>query len=131
MSEPLPSLGDLSASEALRVEQACRRFERAWKDWRQRPRPDPAPGLGEAAGAVRAVLLCELLRLELVYRRQGGEAPTLPDYLPRFPREGALLRAVLAEEGAGDPSRSPFPTTIGDGGPRTRAALAPGMSVVP
>ena len=45
MSEPMAwSLGDLPAPEVRRVEQACRRFERAWQEWRAGPRPD----LGEA-----------------------------------------------------------------------------------
>ena len=68
MSEPLPSLDDLSPSEAVRVERACSRFERAWKDWRGRPRPALEDGLGEADGPARAVLLGELLRLEVTER---------------------------------------------------------------
>ena len=109
MSEPLlPALDDLSAPEALHVEQACSRFEDAWKDWRGRPRPALEAGLGEAAGPVRAVLLGELLRLELDYRRQAGERPELAEYLPRFPAEEGLVRAVFAgADRPADPAAHP------------------------
>jgi SAM-dependent methyltransferase len=96
MSEPLPSRGDLSAPEARRVKQGCGRFEAAWRDWQARPRPALEGCLGGVAGPLRAVLLAELLRLELAYRRRAGEGPALAEYLARFPEDEGLLRAVFA-----------------------------------
>jgi WD40 repeat protein len=132
MSEPLlPALDDLSAPEALHVEQACSRFEDAWKDWRGRPRPALEACLGEAAGPVRAVLLGELLRLELDYRRQAGERPELAEYLPRFPAEEGLVRAVFAgADRPADPAAHPAVHAAGSPGSaaKTKIALPPTRS---
>jgi hypothetical protein len=96
----LPSLSDLPAAEALRVEQLCNRFEAAWQS-AAGPRPRLEAFLDEVRGPSRAVLLCELLRLDLVYCRQQGERPTAAAYLARFPEQEGLIQAVLAEDLAG------------------------------
>jgi serine/threonine protein kinase len=98
MIEPsLPSLDDLEADEALLVHQTCRRFEAACKDWQGGVRPALEDWLADVPAAVRAVLLRELLRLELDYRRKAGERPVLADYLGRFGADEGLLRRVLSE----------------------------------
>jgi hypothetical protein len=121
------SLADLPVPEALRVEQACRRFERAWKEWRAGPQPNLGAALWEAVGGPRAVLLMELLQLDLAYRRRAGERPTLADYLSRFPGDEALLRRAFASTGelpdaAGNPATETWrPAPDGENGPSTVA----------
>jgi predicted Ser/Thr protein kinase len=128
MSEAtLPSLDDLSAAEALYVEHVCGRFEDAWKGWQGGVRPVLEDWLGEVETAavrrgrfrsrrratVRAVLLVELLRLELHYRRRAGERPALTEYRKRFGGQEGLLRRVLGQAAA-DPLPSP---SAGEGVP--------------
>jgi eukaryotic-like serine/threonine-protein kinase len=130
----LPSLGDLSDAEALQVEQACSRFEQAWRDWQGRARPDLLDALGKAAGPVRAVQLAELLRLELVYRRQTGERPTLAEYLARLPGDERLLRSVFHEAVGADQTTMGESTTKesrpgGLAGERVRTAAGAGSPV--
>jgi serine/threonine protein kinase len=78
--------------EVRRIDQVCDDFEKAWIAG------SPVPiekALGDTAGRVRAVLLAELLRLELHYRRTLGEAPTGEEYLRKFPEQADLLRRML------------------------------------
>jgi hypothetical protein len=96
----LPSIADLPAAEVLPVERQCNRFEAAWKAWREGPRPSLEEHLAGVGEAARDVLLCELLHLELVYRRQRGEIPSLADYVSRFP-DRERLRLVFAGPGWG------------------------------
>ena len=94
----VPSLNDLAADDVLVVQQRCRSFEAAWKDWQDGPRPVLEDWLVDGPLAVRAVLLAELLRLELDYRRgKANEQPVLADYLDRFRADESLLRRALAE----------------------------------
>ncbi len=79
---PLNDDGLLSKSAVLRLNQACLRFEEAWKTG---PRPPIDDALGEASGPERLALLGELIRLEVAYRRRSGEAPSPDEYLHRFP----------------------------------------------
>src|SRR5947209_14921203 len=60
----------------------CLRFEAACQAG-QCPRPEDF--LGDAAGRERSALLRELIRLEVHYRRQRGEAPPEEEYRRRFP----------------------------------------------
>jgi hypothetical protein len=92
----LPTLSGLAASEALLVEEQCKRFEAAWKAWHSGLRPALEDILQAVTGPARPVLLCELLRLDLAYRRQRGEDVTPGDYLARFPGDEDLIRRVLA-----------------------------------
>src|SRR5262249_55877937 len=114
-------------AQALRVEELCTRFEAAWQE---APRPD-APRLEDylrgCDGAARALLLGELLRLELAYRVRHGERPALDQYLARFPDSGPLLHALFRP--AGPPAgRSPD----GPAEPPPRPATdAPAASTLP
>jgi serine/threonine-protein kinase len=99
-----PALEDLSEAAVLRVDRACVRFEAAWKAG-DRPRLEDF--LGDSAGAERAVLLRELLLLELAYRGRSGE-PWQPDeYRARFPEDLPLLSAAFAA--AAPPPGLPVP----------------------
>jgi serine/threonine-protein kinase len=81
-----------------RIDEACLRFEKAWQR-------GPAPLLSDFLGLVpepeRDVLLKELLRLDLHYRRKAGEEPTPEDYRQRLPRCERQLGRLFAELGAG------------------------------
>ena len=63
--------------------------------------------LAGAQGAERAELLRELLRLDIHYRQARGERITAGDYEGRFPGDGALIRAVLAEGGTVESAPDP------------------------
>jgi hypothetical protein len=91
----LPSLSALPAAEAKRVEQVCSRFEAAWQGARSGSRPHLEDYLDDLAEPARSVLLCELLLLELAYRRQAGETPLLADYVPPLAADEELLRRVF------------------------------------
>ena len=99
MSEsPTPSLDDLAADDALRVHQQCTGFEATWRNCaRGGKRPVLEDWLVDVPPSVRAVLLNELLHLDLEYRRKAGERPVLAEYLTRFSKDEGLLRRVLPE----------------------------------
>src|SRR5260370_28359862 len=83
----------LSMAVAQRIDAVCMRFEAGWQAGTMARLED---FLGEAAGAERHELLRELLRVELDWRQQRGEQPSLADYLSRFLDEASLLREVIA-----------------------------------
>src|SRR5262249_33249760 len=95
-----------------RVDQACDRFEKAWKAG-QGPRIEayvaevPEPG--------QTPPLRELLALELELRRSAGERLTPEEYHGRFPEHIELIHAVFADapgDHYGDPpASSERPTT--------------------
>src|SRR5262249_54157507 len=64
----------LTPAQARQVDDACDAFEMAWRSG-QRPRIEEH--LGEAPGPVQTVLLDELLKLDMAYRRRSGERPML------------------------------------------------------
>ncbi|MGA2256005.1 MAG: hypothetical protein ABSG53_15270 [Thermoguttaceae bacterium] len=68
--------------QVQRVDRVCDQFEAAWKAGR-RPRIDDF--LSEVPPAEWLDLLRELLVLDLDYRRQFGESPTLEEYRAWYP----------------------------------------------
>ena len=62
-------------------------FEAAWKAG---PAPRIEDHLGKATGTEHVALLKELIRLDVAYRRQRGEAVSSADYLARFPEVDAV-----------------------------------------
>jgi hypothetical protein len=82
----LPTLADLPADLVRLVEAACTRFE---QDWAARRRPALEDYLGPAPAASRGVLLAELLRIELAYRRRAGETPRAADYRGWLPGDAS------------------------------------------
>jgi WD40 repeat protein len=114
--DPVSNPAPLPASLALRVDQACDRFEQAWRAGR-RPRLEDY-----LAGEGGPVLLRELLAVELAYRRSQGEQPPEDEYRARFPGQDGLLRTVFAaaDRGAGSerpPTVLAAPGAAGAGGP--------------
>jgi WD40 repeat protein/tRNA A-37 threonylcarbamoyl transferase component Bud32 len=69
-----------------RIDEACDRFEAAW---RAGALPRLEDFIAGWAGDERAALLRELVPLDADYRRQRGEPVALADYRGRFPELGA------------------------------------------
>jgi hypothetical protein len=84
--QPHPDERKWTSSLALRVDEVCLRFEAAWKEGR---RPRIEDELGRVPEADRAVVLCELVALELALRARAGEKPDPEEYRARFP--GAVV----------------------------------------
>jgi serine/threonine-protein kinase len=91
---PDDSSEDLSFGAEREIDQICDNFEDRLLAG-ERPRVEdyldqrPEPAWKE--------LLYQLVRLDIDYRRRGGEVPTLADYLPHWPAQADLLEKVLAE----------------------------------
>jgi anti-anti-sigma factor len=122
MSEDASS-SDGSFSQRRRVDEACDRFEAAWKAG-QLPRIEDY--LADVAEADRALLFQELLGLEVDFRREGGERPTAEEYHARFGEYIELIHAVFAnpprEAESGPPGSSEL-TTISQTAPKSSSAV--------
>ncbi|MCI0460436.1 MAG: protein kinase, partial [Gemmataceae bacterium] len=112
----------LPLSAAQQVDAIAYRFEKAWKAAaapNQRPRL--ADYLGDTCEPERAVLLSELIALDIAYRRRAGEEPQAEDYRQHFASLGQLqivrtidLPPVVAtptEEHLPEPSVATAPAT--------------------
>jgi serine/threonine protein kinase len=86
LEHPSADRWSLTPSQAECVDRVCNAFETAWKAVAAGgQRPTIEQYLADAPEAVREVLLRELLDLEVAYRKQLGEQPTLDEYRQRFP----------------------------------------------
>src|SRR5262245_52384234 len=90
------SVPELSLELALLLNEACKRFE---AEWRAGGRPDIYAALLELPESLRPVALCELIHLEVYYRRKLGESPIWISYAQRFPEldPNWLARAVAVD----------------------------------
>jgi WD40 repeat protein/serine/threonine protein kinase/tetratricopeptide (TPR) repeat protein len=102
---------------ARRVDGVCDRFEAAWQAGQ---RPPIEAYLDDFTSDDRALLLRELLGLELAYRRRQGEQPAADDYRRRFPEHAELVNGLLG------PAASGLRRAV-----RTRAAGPPGPDDAP
>ncbi len=113
------SRGDPSAwspEVALLVEEACNRFEAAW---RAGAAPRIEAYLGDTPEPALSALLRELLALEVEYRLGGGDTPTPAEYDARFPGHAGLIREVLAgarTDGPPNPTGAYEPADTGTDG---------------
>jgi serine/threonine-protein kinase len=121
MSTASSLLRGLSEEAVWRLEAACCRFEQAWQAG---GRPSPGEFLEGADGAERRALLRELLRLDVFYRRQAGEEPSLEDYRARLPNDESVLREVLA----GSPEAAVETTDARVTGPCRSGAVEPAVN---
>ena len=77
-----------------RIDEACDRFEAAWRDGS----PPRIEGyLAEALEVDRPALLGELVALERELRRHRGEWPETEEYLERFAGDASVVAAALQE----------------------------------
>jgi len=72
----------LTPAQARQVDEVCDAFEKAWQSGL---RPRIEEHLGQTPEPARIVLLDELLKLDMAYRRRSGERPRLREYSERFP----------------------------------------------
>ncbi len=125
----LPGSDGVTDSQLWRIDQICDGFESAWQSIR---RPQIEEFLDAAGGPGRQVLLRELVRLDVEYRRQKGESPLTADYRQRFPEladtwldaelTSGLRGEIAASDGRTDASRvipSSRSATSDDGQPGT------------
>ena len=76
-----------------RIDDLCTKFEDAWR--RDQP-PTIESVLPHATSPVeRDALLAELLVLDIDYRRQRGDQPTVQEYCDRFPQDSDTVRRAL------------------------------------
>jgi serine/threonine protein kinase len=98
------------------VDRTCDGFEAAWSAAGSgSKRPQIEEYLAEAPESLRAVLLDQLLELEVAYRRQNGEKPTLGEYFLRFP--DFFREMTLSEQDTGRLAAKP----------QTQATTSPAM----
>src|SRR3954447_15696193 len=91
VSEPTPADGPgPSPTLVARIDEACDRFEAAWKAG---PPPRLEDYLDAAPVPERPALLRPLRAVELDYRRRRGERPSASEYRGRFPGLEAAVDA--------------------------------------
>src|SRR5437899_498221 len=90
-----PGNQQLPSTQVRRIDEACLRFEAAW-------RAEQHPSIEEYLLAVpepeRGPLLHELLGLELAYRSRKGDTLDPRQYQQRFPEHSEVILAVFHEE---------------------------------
>jgi tetratricopeptide (TPR) repeat protein/tRNA A-37 threonylcarbamoyl transferase component Bud32 len=123
---PHPGPG-LPAAQALRVEEACVRFEAAWQAG---GRPRLEDYLGPAEGPEHRALLRELVALDVHYRRRAGEPPQPADYRDRFPGLDPEACASAFEGEAAGGAATPVPAPP-EGADTVRQDGLPGQPPTP
>src|SRR5262249_8822380 len=94
---------------AQQIDQVCDRFETAWKAG---PRPRIEDYLTHTPEPGQALLLRELVALEIAYRRRSGEQPRAEEYHARFPRlEPGWLDEIPTDSGRVSPASTPLERT--------------------
>jgi tetratricopeptide (TPR) repeat protein len=94
MSSPDTGGGSLPLADLLEIDEACDRFEAAWRSGQ---RPALAVYLAEASAATRSRMLHELLVLELDYQFKVGVPPDPIAYRARYPEHRDIVDAVIAQ----------------------------------
>src|SRR5262245_22274633 len=109
--EPLMTTGPQEPFVSPEVDSLCDQFEAAWKAaGPEGPSPSIEDFLAGRGGAEQLALLQELVALDIVYRRQRGEAPGADTYRQRFPGLDALwLEAEVERQMAPRPAKPAAP----------------------
>ena len=89
----------LAVAELQRIDDACDRFESAWRGGEQ---PELEPFLAGFVGPARTQLLRDLLALELDLRLEQGDVPDRHAYRQRFPGHDDVIDAVFGSRGKTD-----------------------------
>src|SRR5262249_29543044 len=85
----------LLLDDGRRIDQICDVFDTEWRNWREDGRPLLENHLGRMSGPVQSELLRALLRVELEYRCEASETPSLEEYCTRLPAYAVLIADVL------------------------------------
>ena len=93
----------LAVAELQRIDDACDRFESAWRGGGQ---PELESFLAGFVGPARTQLLRDLLALELDLRLEQGDVPDDHAYRQRFPGHDDVIDAVFGSRGKTDDPRS-------------------------
>ncbi len=94
MSRDVANNGSSSVDD--RIDERCDAFE---STWRSGGRPNIADFIGPNDEHHRNKLFCELLLVDLEYRRSFGEKPTQEQYLDEFPEYAAQIDATSFQYG--------------------------------
>jgi serine/threonine protein kinase len=90
------------------VDEVCDRFEAAWPaKGSAGPRPRIEDFLGDLPEPGRSLLLRELLRLELAYRREAGELLRPEPYQQRFPQQREMIHELFRQGAASQAASAP------------------------
>jgi tetratricopeptide (TPR) repeat protein len=92
----------LAVAELQRIDDACDRFESAWRGG---GRPELESFLAGFVGPARTQLLRDLLALELDLRLEQGDVPDDHAYRQRFPGHDDVIDAVFGSRGKTDDPR--------------------------
>jgi WD40 repeat protein len=122
VSENLAQVVGIPPALGRRINDACDRFEAAWRSAAPARIEDFLAGWD---GAERAALLRELVLLDADYHRGRGEAVSAADYRARFPDLGD----DWLEENYGHTGTCAAATPTGDGHPLSAADPPAGMRV--
>src|SRR5271157_4505074 len=97
---PRGSVGDedLPVAELLLIDDACDRFEAAWREGSE---PQLAPFLAGASALARLGLFRELLIIDLEFRLGRGERPQPEAYRVELPEDLEVIDEVFAAFGHG------------------------------
>jgi serine/threonine protein kinase len=94
-------MSDRSQGTQTWIDKIATPFDQAWRanvrEGGIGPRPRIEDYLAGLPALRRAVLLEELMRIELEWRREAGEAPTSGEYQSRFPGHAGTIEGVFAE----------------------------------
>ncbi|RMF41585.1 MAG: serine/threonine protein kinase [Planctomycetota bacterium] len=103
-----------------RIDAVCTQFEASW----QQGEPIAIESLleGEFTPDERAVLLIELILLDVDYRRRAGESPAAESYIQRFPDFAESIQKALNES----PSQGKFEAPT----PEQLAPLFPALEIM-
>lgn len=94
-----------SLTKAQWVDQACDRFEMAWRAGQ----PVSIESIVEASPeSVREALVNELVAIEIELRRKQGESPSAEEFVGRFPGIDPNVADLAAAVASNHPSSSPI-----------------------
>jgi hypothetical protein len=77
------------------IDRACDRFE---AEWRSGAEPQIEMYIAAASERARPGLACELLKLDIHYRRDRGDTILPSDYKSRFPDHASLIDTLLSPQ---------------------------------